>query len=228
MHIGLIGGIGPAATVDYYQRLVGRVRDAGARLEVTIAHADIGTLIANARGDAPEAQARVYAHHIDQLRAAGAACATITSLGGHFCFAETKAVSSLPLVSGITPIRDHLAANGLRRVGLLGTDVVMRSRLYGQLDDVETVVPDGDLTELGMAYQRIAIAGVCSDEERATLFEAGRGMVANQGAEAVILAGTDLGLAFDNHDPGYPVIDALNLHVALLADLALDRIPLPA
>ena len=45
-------------------------------------------------------------------------------------------------------------------------------------------------------------------------------MVRDQGAEAVVLAGTDLGLAFDGHDAGYPVIDALDVHVAVLADLA--------
>lgn len=39
------------------------------------------------------------------------------------------------------------------------------------------------------------------------------------GAEAIVLAGTDLNLAFDGQSPGYPVIDALDVHVALLADL---------
>jgi aspartate racemase len=49
-------------------------------------------------------------------------------------------------------------------------------------------------------------------------------MVEDQGAEAVVLAGTDLGLAFTRGvDPGYRVVDALDVHVAVLADLALDR-----
>jgi aspartate racemase len=45
-------------------------------------------------------------------------------------------------------------------------------------------------------------------------------MVDHLGAQAIVLAGTDLNLAFDGHDPGFPVIDALDVHVALLADLA--------
>jgi aspartate racemase len=53
--------------------------------------------------------------------------------------------------------------------------------------------------------------------------DAGRRTVRDQGAEAVILAGTDLGLAFDGHDAGYPVIDALDVHVGVLADLATGR-----
>lgn len=224
MQIGLIGGIGPAATIAYYDRLTRAIRAAGGKLELTIVHADVDELIANVLADRPEAQARVYAGLIDRLRAAGAECAAITSLGGHFCFPETEAVASLPLVSAVAPLDDFFVERGLRRVGLLGTEVVMRTRLYGQLRRTEAVAPDEDLVALGRLYQDIAVAGACSPEQQSRLVDAGRAMVVDQGAQAVVLAGTDLGLAFDGTvEPGYPVIDALDVHVALLADLALGR-----
>ncbi len=221
MHIGLIGGIGPAATVVYYQRLSARMQARHLALDVTIVNADIFTLIDNVNADRRADQARLYARLIDRLRDAGADCAAITSMGGHFCFAETQALSSLPLVSAIAPLDAHFATRGLRRVGLLGTEVVMRSRLYGQLSRTEAVAPAGDLAALGQLYQSVAVQGVCTEAQRAAFFEAGRRMVQDQGAEAIVLAGTDLNLAFDGaHDPGYPVIDALDVHVALLAELA--------
>jgi aspartate racemase len=46
------------------------------------------------------------------------------------------------------------------------------------------------------------------------------------GAEAIVLAGTDLNLAFNGQEPGYPVIDALDVHVDLLADLGAERLAL--
>ena len=223
MHIGLIGGIGPAATVAYYERLTRTVREAGRRLELTIVQADVDELIANGGAGRREEQAAVFAALIARLRAAGAECAAITSFGGHFCFAETERLSPLPLVSAVAPLDLHLADAGLRRVGLLGTEVVMRSRLYGQLIRTEACAPDGDLVPLGRIYDRVAASGTCTDEQRAALFEAGRRMVKEQGADAVVLAGTDLGLAFAGQDPGYPVVDALDVHVGVLADLALDR-----
>ena len=70
-----------------------------------------------------------------------------------------------------------------------------------------------------MAPAPTSTSGVCTDDERATLVEVGRRMVEDQGTEAVILAGTDLNLAFAS-DPGCPVVDALDVHVAVLADLA--------
>ncbi|QYZ71187.1 aspartate/glutamate racemase family protein [Neotabrizicola shimadae] len=228
MHIGLIGGIGPAATVVYYQRLVARMRELGAPLNLTIAHTpDIQVLIRNNLADRREEQAREYAPLIDRLKAAGCDCAAITSLGGHFCFAETQAISSLPLVSAVEPLDDYFVAQGIRRIGLLGTRVVMRTRLYGQLARTEAVALDGEIETLGQTYQDIAVAGTCTADQRALFLDAGARMVRDLGAEAIVLAGTDLNLAFDGQAPGYPVIDALDVHVAVLADLAAGRTALP-
>jgi aspartate racemase len=47
MHIGLVGGIGPAATDFYYRRLVAAFASKKAPLELTIAHADTPTLLKN-------------------------------------------------------------------------------------------------------------------------------------------------------------------------------------
>lgn len=219
MHIGLIGGIGPAATLVYYQRLCAAMAERGARLELTLVQADIHELIANNLADRREAQAVIYAGLIDRLKAAGAECAAITSIGGHFCFEETLARSSLPLVSAVEPLDDFFAAEGIGCVGLLGTRVVMRSRLYGQLVRTRAVALDGEIESLGQLYQDMAVEGFCDDATRARFLDAGQRLV-DQGAEAVVLAGTDLGLAFDGQETSYRVIDALDVHVAVLADLA--------
>ena len=223
MHIGLIGGIGPAATVVYYQRLCDRMRQLEAPLELTIVQADVGTLIRNNLADKRDDQAAIYGELIDRLKAAGAQCVGITSLGGHFCFDETARIASLPLVSAVTPLDDYFASKGIGCVGLLGTRVVMRTRLYGQLHRTRAVAIDDDIERLGQMYQDVAVAGACTDEQRAAFFDAGRRMTREQGAEAIVLAGTDLGLAFDGRETGYRVIDALDVHVSLLADLAAGR-----
>lgn len=228
MHIGLIGGIGVAATVAYYERLTATMRARECKLELTIVHADVFDLIRTSIADLRDEQAVVYQGLIARLKAAGADCAAITSLGGHFCYDETAAISPLPMVSAIAPLDAYFAANGMRKVGLLGTEIVMRTRFFGQLEQTETVVPPGDLVALGQVYQDMATSGVCTDTQRQTFFDAGREMMENQGADAVILAGTDLDLAFGGREPGYPVVDALDVHVNLLADLASGRTTLKA
>jgi len=54
MHIGLIGGIGPAATDYYYRGLIEGFAAAGRRLELTIVHADVRHLVANLAQDRRE------------------------------------------------------------------------------------------------------------------------------------------------------------------------------
>ena len=220
MHIGLIGGIGVAATVVYYQRLTAAMVARGARHELTIVHADVRDLQRNNLADDREAQAEVYAGLIDRLKGAGCDCAAITSIGGHFCFAETVARSSLPLVSAVAPLDGWFAGEGIGRVGLLGTPVVMRTKLYGSLAQTEAVALEDEIQTLGDAYIDIAVAGRCDETRRALFLDAGRRLVEDEGAEAVVLAGTDLGLAFDGQETGYRVVDALDVHVDVLARLA--------
>lgn len=220
MHIGLIGGIGAAATVVYYQRLVAAVARRGGTLELTISHGDIATLIRNNLADEREAQAQVFLRQVEALKGAGAECAAISSLGGHFCYDELAAISPLPLVSAVAPLDDFFAGEGIGTVGLLGTRVVMRTRLYGQLTRTRAVALDAEIETIGQTYQDVAVAGVCTAAERALFVEAGARMVRDLGAEAIVLAGTDLNLAFDGIDPGYRVIDALDVHVDVLARLA--------
>jgi len=216
MHIGLIGGIGVAATVVYCQRLTAAV---AGPFDLTIVHGDIRELIRNNLADRRAEQARAFLPLLHRLKAAGCDVAALTSLGAHFCLEELAAISPLPLVSGVAPLGDFLADRGIGTVGLLGTRVVMRTRLFGQLRRTRAIALDPEIEALGQKYQEVAVAGTCTPEQRAAFLDAGRRMIA-AGAEAIVLAGTDLNLAFDGTDPGYPVIDALDVHVAALARLA--------
>lgn len=226
MHIGLVGGIGVAASLVYYQRLAAAVDARGATLRMTLSHGDIQTLIRNNLADDREPQAEIFARQIAELKGAGAEVAALTSLGAHYCFDELAAISPLPLISAVTPLDAHFAEAGVSCVGLLGTRVVMRTRLYGQLQRTRAVALDDEIETLGQAYQEVAVAGHCDDARRALFLDAGQRMVTDAGAEAIVLAGTDLNLAFDGQDPGYRVIDALDVHVEVLARLAAGEIDL--
>ncbi|MCV9935732.1 aspartate/glutamate racemase family protein [Boseaceae bacterium BT-24-1] len=223
MHIGLIGGIGVAATVVYYQRLTAAAAARGVpKLELTIVHGEIQELIRNNLADRRTEQAQAFLPLVARLKDAGCDCAALSSLGAHFCFDELAALSPLPIVSAVAPLDAYFVEQGIKRVGLLGTRVVMRTRLYGQLARTDALALDDEIESLGQAYQDVAVAGTCSAAQRELFLDAGRRMIA-AGADAIVLAGTDLNLAFDGQDPGYRVIDALDVHVALLADLAAGR-----
>lgn len=218
MHIGLIGGIGVAATLVYYQRLVAAIDALGGQPEITIVHAQAQELVRNNIADDRERQAEIYAVLIDRLKAAGCDCAAITSLGGHFCFQETLLRASLPLLSAVAPLDDYFASLGLSTVGLLGTRVVMRTGLYGQLNKTTPMALTEEIDEIGQRYTDMALAGTCTDIQREFFLDAGL-RLSDAGADAIVLAGTDLNLAFNGQHTNYRVIDALDVHVDVLANL---------
>ena len=87
MHIGLIGGIGPAATDFYYRRLISTFASKKAALELTIVHADTATLLGNLTRNDAASQVAIYMKLTNRLAAAGAGCVAVTSVAGHFWMA---------------------------------------------------------------------------------------------------------------------------------------------
>jgi hypothetical protein len=104
MHIGLIGGIGPAATEFYYRGLTDRHAKSGTRLDLTIANAEVRDLSENLTNKDARKQAGIFAALIARLKAAGAQAAAVTSMGGHFCVGELIPISPLPILNGIPEV----------------------------------------------------------------------------------------------------------------------------
>ncbi len=224
MHIGLIGGIGPAATEFYYRNLVQAHAAAGCALELTIVHADVRDLIRNMNDGSPDKQAEIFLRLTRRLQAAGAEAVAVTSIAGHFCIRELEAVSPLQVINAIPEIEAALVNRGLRRVGLLGTRVVMQSHLYGGVSAVEVVSPQGESFDATHnAYVAMAAAGQADDQQRELLFSVGADLCQKQGAEVVALAGTDLFLAFEGRDCGFPTIDCARVHIDALFRESMKR-----
>src|SRR6202789_2549514 len=104
MHIGLIGGIGPGATDFYYRRLISAFARKNATLELTIVHADTPTLLNNLTRNDAVAQTAIYTRFTNRLVSAGAECVGVTSIAGHFCIDDFKAISPPPVVDMIAEV----------------------------------------------------------------------------------------------------------------------------
>ena len=224
MHLGLIGGIGPAATEFYYRGLVRAFATAGQMLDLTIVNADSGVMLKNLVAGDPQAQADVFAGFVRRLEAAGADVAVVTSLGGHFCIKELEAISPLPLINAIPVLDRHFCDLGLERVALMGTRMVMESKLYGGVTSVELIAPQGDeLQRAHENYVAMAQAGEATPAQRAYFLDLGERLCGDEGADAVALAGTDLFLAYEGAAPDYRVIDCADVHIGAIAAAALGK-----
>jgi aspartate racemase len=224
MHIGLIGGIGPAATEFYYRGLIDRHASSSTALDLTIAHADVHEMARNLANRDAQKQAGIFAALVHRLAAAGAHAAAVTSMGGHFCIRELEAISPLPMLNAIPEVAAEIGRRKLGTVGILGTRMVMETRLYGAIASATVVVPEGEaLDEVHRNYAEMATVGRVTDAQRRVFFTAGEKLCRERGAEVVLLGGTDLFLAFQGVDRPFPVLDCADVHVEAIYKKSLGK-----
>jgi aspartate racemase len=223
MHIGLIGGIGPAATDFYYRRLISTFASKKAALDLTIVHADAPTLLGNLASNDAATQVPIYMKLTDRLAAAGAECVAITSVAGHFCIDAFKALSVLPVVDMISEVNRAIERRAFERIGILGTRTVMKTLLFGGVSRVEIVPPSGqDLEDVHQAYVAMAASGIVTADQRAVFAAVSKKLLKESGVEAIMLGGTDLALAFNERDTEFPLIDCAGIHADAVAKLAMS------
>lgn len=224
MHIGLIGGIGPGATDFYYRRLISTFAKKNATLELTIVHADISTLLSNLARNDSVAQTAIFNRLTNRLVSAAAECVGITSIAGHFCIDDFKAVSPLLVVDMIAEVTRAIEARGLKRIGIIGTRTVMETRFYGRVASAEIIPPrEPDLEYVHQAYTSMATAGFVTEDQRSIFNAVSHRLLEDQGAEAIMLGGTDLALAFNEQTAGFPLVDCAGIHADAIAQLAMAR-----
>jgi aspartate racemase len=225
MHIGLIVGIGPAATDYYYRQLISAAARAGKDLELTMAHADTPTLLRHQAEGNVQAQVDIYCRLTERMQRAGIVRVAVTSIAGHFCIDAFKVVSPVPVIDVLDVVKLEVKRRGLRRVGLLGTRVVMQSRFYGVLDGVDVIAPADELTgEVHEAYVAMASAGVATEAHREVFMRAGMSLARNHGCDSILLAGTDLALVFGRGvEPGFDILDCAEAHAVAIANAAMTK-----
>ncbi len=131
----------------------------------------------------------------ERLVAAGAECVVVTSIAGHFCIDQFKALSPLPVVDMISEVNRAIEQRGLKRIGILGTRTAMETRFYGGVPSAQIIPPDGqDLDDVHQAYIDMATAGVVTQAQREVFNTVSRKLLSEGKVEAIMLGGTDLTL----------------------------------
>jgi aspartate racemase len=220
----MIVGIGPATTDYYYRLLISALAKAGRDLQLTMAHADTKTLLEHQAQGNVAAQAGIYLRLTERLQRCGVERIAVTSIAGHSCIDAFKEASPVPVINLLDVVQAEVSRRGLRRVGLLGTRVVMETGLYGVLKGVEVVAPQTDLLAVHEACVAIAGAGVATPAQGEVFMRAGATLTSRPGCEVIMLAGTDLALVLKQGDkPGFEILDCAHLHATAIATAAMAR-----
>jgi aspartate racemase len=159
-----------------------------------------------------EGLARYLASFIAQLKAGGAEITAIVAITPHICAAELTAISPLPLIDMVSVVAKAIRARGLKRVALFGTRFTVESKMFGRLG-VDVVMPKpNEIEQIHNTYM-----DVLYDRSTPTQIDAlralARTLIARDGAEAVLFAGTDLSMVLNEDNAGFPTVDCAGAHI---------------
>jgi aspartate racemase len=217
--VGIVGGLGVGATVHYYEKITAACKARGVIPDLVIVHADVDRGQGFVRDGKLDALANYLASFIDRLGAAGAKAAVLPAVTPHICIDELTTRIRLPLVNIIDAIGSELCTRKLKRVALFGTTFTMEGSLWAQLSGVDIVKPQPDeIAFVGKAYQRILDTQKGDADDTAGLRRIAADLQRRDGVEAILLAGTDLTVIFDEATAGFPCIDVARVHIAAIVE----------
>ena len=210
--LGLVGGLGPNATVYYYNGLIAAHKARGRVARMLIAHADVDHGRPLAEAGKLDELARYLNGFIDATAAGGAEMAAVVAVTPHICSAQLLPLLRIPLIDMVATVADEIRARGLKRIALLGTRSTVQSRMFGRLG-VDVVMPKPEETDfINNAYLDV-VYDRSTPETIDRLRETAHTLIRRDGAESVLLAGTDLSMVLNEESAGFPTIDCAGVHI---------------
>lgn len=217
--IGIIGGIGPESTADYYKRIIDafRIEKSLASPEIIIYSINLQEVLDLVSGQQWSRLVYLLVQKVRALHRAGADFAVISANTAHSVFDEVQAKSPIPLISIVTATRDKAVELGLKKVGLLGTRFTMQRNFFEPpfaAGGVAVVVPPAvDQEYIHDKLMNEIERGILTDETRNGLLTVIERMVASDCIDGVILGCTELPLILEKDEFGIPFLNTTAIHV---------------
>src|SRR5947209_15803245 len=228
--LGIIGGLGPEGTVDYYQRIIALYRERtgdGSYPEFIINSVDLKKGIDFMDANNLAGMADYLLQGVGKLARAGADFGLISANTPHIVFEEVASKSPIPLISIVEATCAAAKTRKLKRLGLFGTRYTMQANFYPKVfsrEGIELVVPDlEDQEYIHDKYLNELVPGKFLPETRDGLLAIVDRLKAKieppsqgygePGIDGVIHAGTELPLILlDPVHNGIPFLNTMKIH----------------
>jgi len=227
--IGMIGGMSWESSIEYYRLINETVKEKLGGLHsakcilYSVDFAEIEALQYQGRW---QEAAQIMVDAASRVKAGGADFLVICTNTMHKMADDVEQAVSIPLLHIADATAKVIQAQGLRKIGLLGTKYTMEEDFYrGRLVNkhgLEVLIPDADDREVihRVIYEELVLGKINSEsrEEYKLIIER---LVAG-GAQGIILGCTEIGLLVKQNDSQMPLFDTTYLHAVAAVELALN------
>lgn len=217
--IGILGGLGPESTSDYYREIISAFNTKYTELaypEIIIYSVNINELMQFVKISAWGKLTEWLLGKIQCIHNAGAEFAVIASNTPHIVFDELQALSPIPLLSIVEQTSKKAQKMGLKNLGLLGTKLTMESDFYMKpfiQKGMSVVVPTENEQKLihHRLFSEIEL-GIFKDSTRNELLDIAKRMVDQDKIDSLILGCTELPLILTKNEFGIPFLNTTAIH----------------
>jgi len=227
--IGLLGGMSWESTQSCYQQLNQQISQQLGALhsaQIVMWSVDFQQIETLQRAGQWQAAGDILAKHAVALENAGAECVVIATNTMHIVAEQVQREIKVPLLHIADATANRLVENRFNRVGLLGTAFTMEKPFYKarlqQNFGIDVVVPDEAERQLvhDVIYQELCLGQIKPESKQAYLAVIEK--LEQQGAQAIILGCTEIGLLVAQQDTRLPLIDTVSEHVKAAVEFALS------
>ena len=228
--IGIVGGIGPESTVDYYKLIIGAFHEKQTDLgypEIIIYSANLSNLMRILETKDWENLTDWLLEKVVALHKAGAEFAVIGSNTPHIVFDKVSSRSPIPMLSIIEETRKNAQKRGLKKLGLLGTRFTMESDFFKKPfgdNEMAVVVPEKEDQELihHRLFSEIEL-GIIKDSTREELLSIVKKMIDRHSIDALILGCTEVPLILNKDEFGIPFLNTTAIHAESIVNFCLEK-----
>ncbi len=228
--IGLIGGLGPEATVDYYKEIIKAFSFENEDLnypEIIVYSVNMSEFIGLMKQKEYPKATFYLLEKLEALKRAGADFAAITANTPHLLFDELEKKSPLQIISIVEATCMEAVNRKLKRSGLFGTEFTMNASFYPDVfkkNDIEVIMPTQAEKEIinQKLFSEIEL-GIFKNETRNLLIEIIQKMVDEQQIDSIILGCTEFPLILNQSEYcGIPVLNTTQIHVNKIVERCLN------
>jgi aspartate racemase len=226
--VGIIGGIGPESTIEYYRLIIASYREEiqdGSYPRIIVNSIDLKKMISWFEANELAEMTEYLVDEVQRLERAGADFGLLAANTPHIVFDEVRRRSPIPLLSIVEATCEAAKGLRLKRLALFGTRFTMQGRFYADVfsrEGIKLVVPEREEQDyIHDKYMNELVPGRFLPETREGLLEVVDRMKEREGIDGVILGGTELPLILrDEGESGIPFLDTTRIHVkAVVAEL---------
>jgi aspartate racemase len=219
--IGIIGGIGPESTIEYYRLIIAAYREQrqdGNYPPLLVNSINMKMMLDLIGANQLTEVSQYLLDEIKRMARAGADLGLLASNTPHIVFDDLQRQSPIPLVSIVEAACEATHALGLKKVGLFGTRFTMQGRFYPEVFSrrgIALIAPDpNDQDYIHGKYMGELVNGVFLPETRERLLRTVDRLLEHEGIQGLILGGTELPLILRNTTyRGIPFLDTTKIHV---------------